>query len=55
MMSGELSGRSEKPGRVEGARDPGPGFDAPPIIISCMFWDDFLELLDAWFLYKMWV
>lgn len=51
MESGELSGRSEKPWRVEGARDPGPRFDAPLIIISCMVWGNFPELLDAWFLY----
>lgn len=51
MMSGELSGRSEKPQKAEGARDPGPGFDAPMIIISCMFWGDFSELLDACFFY----
>lgn len=51
MMSGELSGRSEKPQKAEGTRDPGPGVDAPMIIISCMFWGDFSELLDAWFFY----
>lgn len=39
---------SEKPRRVEGAGDTGPG-DAPLPIISYVFQGEFPELLESWF------
>lgn len=50
-MSGELSERSETLLEVEGAVDPGPGFDAPLSIISYVFCGEFPELLDPYFPY----